>query len=110
MASVDDLDQLLDALTAQAQDPFDVSVDPGDGTSMSIVIGGPAAVVQWTRDEPWDCQVSSADDDGVVQFAGGGQVSEVPRRLWIDVALARHAIRHYVATGELTPRVRWESF
>jgi Immunity protein Imm1 len=115
VTSVDDLDRLLDALTTRALDlavRFDVNVDPGDGTSMAIVVGGHTAVVEWTRDDPWDCQVSTADDtdDGVVHFAGGGQFSELPRQLWIEVALARQAIRHYVATGELTPRVRWEPF
>ena len=115
VTSVDDLDRLLDHLTTQAHDlgiPFDVTIDPGDGTSMGIVVGGAAAVVQWIRDDPWDCQVSTADsaDDGVVQFTGGGQFSELPRRHWTEVALARQATRHYFTTGELTPRVRWETF
>jgi hypothetical protein len=94
--------------------PFNVTLVDVAGTSIDIVVGATMASVQWLRVEAWCCQVSVAEGvdepDELVQFAGNGQYSELPRRFWIQVPLAREAVRHYFHTGQLTPLVRWEQF
>jgi hypothetical protein len=111
------LDDLLDVLVARALKlglPFNVTLDEPGGTTMDIIVGASIASVEWSRDDPWECRVSvSSEDDGdeaPIEFAGGGQYSELARRWWINAPVAREAVRHYFLTGELTPTVRWELF
>lgn len=117
VTSADELDRVLDRLAARAAElgtPFNLTLAGAAGTSMDIVLGATMASVQWLRVDPWCCRVSVAegvdDDDDLVQFAGNGPHSELPRRCWIEVPLAREAVRHYFHTGKLTPLVRWEQF
>jgi Immunity protein Imm1 len=117
VACAADLDRLLDLLTERAKQlgtPFSVSLAHTDATTMTIVVGADLGVVEWTRPEPWSCLVGVADearaaDDGAetMVFAGNGQYSELPRWMWVDVARARDAIRHYFTTRELADFVRW---
>jgi hypothetical protein len=39
-------------------------------------------------------------DDEMIVFAGGGQYSEIPRRLWIETELARRAAREVLRHRE----------
>jgi hypothetical protein len=116
VGSVDDLDCLLDRLSARAvtlQVPFNVTLAVDSAAAMDIVVGADLAHVQWLRQEPWSCLgcVSGRPENetDVIEFAGHGQYSELPRHMWIEVPLARQAVRHYFRTGKLTPLVRWES-
>jgi hypothetical protein len=116
VTSVEQLEGILDRLAAVAMEletAFNVTLDGPDDTSMDIVVGAPIASVQWIREDPWDCQVSVSPehdhDDSLIEFAGNGQHSELERRWWINVPVARAALRHYFLTGGLTRSVRWEA-
>ena len=116
VSSVDGLDDLLDRLTAEAitaKLPFNVGLAADGGTWISIVVGTAVATVQWTRADPWFCLICVSDlpetDDGLIAYAGNGQHCELPRHLWIDVPLARAAVRHYFLTSELTPLIQWQA-
>ncbi|MFI2713875.1 Imm1 family immunity protein [Micromonospora sp. NPDC018662] len=114
--TVEELDRVLDELTARARQagiPFNVSLTHVDATVMVIVLGADVAYVEWIRLQPWCClgcgreASTSLHDDELLVFAGNGQYSELPRRMWIDVPRAREAVRHYYMMRELSPLVAW---
>jgi hypothetical protein len=108
-----EVDQMLDELTTRAQTsglPFNVDLDRHDGTHMSIVVGAEETFIEWVQRKPWSSRAATRDrppDDDVVSFAGYGQYSEIPHYLWIDIALGREAIRHYLQSGTLLATLRW---
>jgi hypothetical protein len=119
VTTIEDLDRILSHLTARATQinlPFNVTLQPDDDdASMDIVVGADLAAVEWIQPEPWSCLVGvdqsfSGADGGLIEFAGNGQYSELPRRYWIQTATAREAIRHYFQDGQLTSVVSWEPF
>jgi hypothetical protein len=117
VTSVDDMDRILDHLTARATEinlPFNVTLTRDDDAFFDIVVGADLAAVEWVRPEPRSCLVgvdqSISGEGDLIEFAGNGQYSELPRRYWIQTALAREAMRRYFHTGQLTSAVNWEPF
>jgi hypothetical protein len=47
-------------------------------------------------------------DEPAVFYVAGDHYSETMRRNTISPEAARAAMRHFVATGELSPKVEWE--
>jgi hypothetical protein len=47
-------------------------------------------------------------DDPIVFYVADDHYSEMPRRNTISPDAARAAMRHFVASGELSPDIEWE--
>ncbi len=109
------LDDLLDRIDAEARRdgrPQDVQVTVDGAGTLGIVVGAEWSVLNHVppdRNPPYTVSVGSDQTDDVVTFyVAGDHHSEVSRRNAISRDVARAAMRHFVATGELQPAVAWE--
>jgi hypothetical protein len=113
--SEDEVDEMLDRLSDEAcRDgrPQDVQVTVESAGTLGIVIGAGWSVLNHVPadlDPPY--MVSVGDDQSnepVVFYVAGDHYSETLKRNTIRAEAARAAMRHFVATGQLSPDVTWE--
>jgi hypothetical protein len=112
--SEDEIDGLLDRIDLEARrgdGPQDVQVTAKSGGTLGIVVGADWSVLHYVPanlDPPY--MVSVGDDQSeepVVFYVAGDHHSETLRRNMITPDAARAAMRHFVATGALSPNVEW---
>jgi hypothetical protein len=110
-----EVEELLDRVAEEARRegrPQDVQVTVESAGSLGIVVGADWSVLNHVPanvDPPY--MVSVGDDQSeepVVFYVAGDHYSETLRRNTIRPAAARAAMRHFVATGELSPDITWE--
>ncbi len=111
----DELDELLDRIAADARRerrPQDVRVTVEEAGTLGIVVGAAWSVLNYIPSHlnpPY--MVSVGDDpsgDPVTFYVAGDHHSETVRRNTISAKAARAAMRHFVATGGLSPDIDWE--
>lgn len=109
------LDDLLDRIDADARRdgrPQDVQVSVEGAGTLGIVVGSEWSVLNHVpadRNPPYMVSVGpDQSDDPVTFFVAGDHHSETLRRNTIGQDEARAAMRHFVATGELTSELTWE--
>lgn len=112
--SVEELDRLVDRLTAEALEavPFTVTLQVDDDTSMFIVVGRDESHMEFysTACDPhlWSCR-GPWDDDEHIEFLYRGHDSGIPKRYCVPIADARKALRQFFRTGGQRPEnVEWE--
>jgi hypothetical protein len=110
-----EVDAVLDRIAHEARRdgrPQDVQVTVEAAGTLGIVVGPDWSVlnhVPSNLDPPY--MVSVGDDrsnEPVVFYVAGDHYSETLRRDTISPELARAAMRHFVATGDLLSEVTWE--
>jgi immunity protein Imm1 of predicted polymorphic toxin system len=108
----DQLDALLDRLTAAARPDFPISVRlQAHDCSMDILLGLPESFVYLDEVSPRRYYITVGDSyiDGVVRFHLLGQHhTEFERRHLIPLVLARSVIREFFDTGRRPASVEWE--
>lgn len=112
----DELDRILDELTRVAIDddmPMSVELSVSDNTTLMIVLGLEVSQVTFYSFSSSDgreyfVSLGPADDDEWVVFYYRGHYSEVPRKTFIPIHIARAAIREYFQTGARPKEVSWK--
>jgi hypothetical protein len=108
------LDALLDQIASEARPerPQDVQVTVDGAGTLGIVLGAEWSVLNHLLphlDPPYTVSVGrERGDEPVAFYVAGDHYSETPRRNTISPSAARAAMRHFVATGELSPEIQWE--
>jgi hypothetical protein len=113
--SAAELDGLLDRVAVEARaagKPQDVQVTVAAAGTLGIVLGDDRSVLNHIpadSDPPYMVSVGAeAGEDPFVFYVAGDHYSESLRRNTIPLEAARAAMRHFLATGELSPEVQWE--
>jgi hypothetical protein len=112
VTSVEELDQLLDHLTALArhEGPFSVDLSINDRSDIGAVLGRDESHLEfYSADEPPTYSASSGpwDDDTLIPFMHHGSYSELPRRYFVPADEARAALRSYFLTGRRPENIDW---
>ncbi len=109
------LDELLDQIAADARResrPQDVQVTVDEAGTLCIVVGPEWSVLSHIPthlNPPYMVSVGNdPSDDPVTFYVAGDNHSETLRRNTISTEAARAAMRHFLATGGLSPNVNWE--
>ena len=113
VGSVQELDALLDRITAEAEAedlPMLAVLGREDGSTLSIGLGHPYSVLSFvdgSHDPPY--YISRRDEERTepVKFVFSGEMTEFPPWCAIPTEQAREAMRHFFETGELSPRLDW---
>jgi immunity protein Imm1 of predicted polymorphic toxin system len=110
-----EVDELLDRLAVEARRdgmPQDVQVTVERAGTLGIVVGADWSVLNHVPahlDPPYMVGVGEDhSNEPVVFYVAGDHYSETLRRNTITPEAARAAVRHFVATGQLSPDVTWE--
>ena len=111
----DQLDALLDRIDAEArrmERPEDVQVTVNDAGTLGIVLGADWSVLNHVPphlNPPYSVTVGEdPSSEPVAFYVAGDHYSETLRRNTISADAARAAMRHFVATGKLSPDLNWE--
>ena len=112
VASVDELDQRLDTLDAQAREsePFVAELVRPDGAVLSIGLGRDRSVLNHSAsaDPPYYTSYDpEADDDGTIVFHFYGHWSEFPGDAAVAMVEAREAARRFFESGERSDSIHW---
>jgi hypothetical protein len=106
------LDQLLDGLTATARSEFPISVRlQAHDREVDILLGLPESFVYLNEVSPTRYYITVGDSyvDGVVSFHLLGQHhTEFERRHLIPAATARRVLREFFDSGHRSASVEWE--
>jgi len=113
ITSVEELDALVDQLTAQAEAtrPFIVTLGQEDDSSLSIGLGRPLSVassISAGLGPPHYLSRGDEANDEPIEFVFSGEASEYPPESVISVEAARRALRTFFETGDLTGEIAWE--
>jgi hypothetical protein len=113
--SAAELDVLLDEAASQARSigkPQDVQVMLEGAGTLGIVVGESWSVLNHVPadfDPPYMVSVGDDQrDELLVFYVAGDHYTETPRRHALPAETARVVMRHYLATGELSPSIGWE--
>jgi Immunity protein Imm1 len=113
VGSVQELDALLDRITAEAEAadlPMLAVLGREDGSTLSIGLGSDESVLSYVSGS-WDppYYVSRGDPSRTepVEFVYSGELTEFPPWSAISIEEAREAMRHFFTTGELSPKIEW---
>jgi hypothetical protein len=112
--NLDQLDALLDRIAAEARTDGraqDVQVS-GDAGTLGVVVGSDRSVLNHVPADlnpPYMASVGGdVRDEPFVFYVAGDHYSEAAWSNTISPDAARDAVRHYAATGQLSPDVKWE--
>lgn len=109
--TTNELDALLDDLVATAREnPFLVELVCGDAGSLSLGLGHDATVLDYVPADlnpPYLQSVGGDASQKSLWFRFRGDMSEFPPQAAIPNEVGRDALRYFLETGELTPRVSW---
>jgi hypothetical protein len=112
VASVEDLDGVLDELTDQAlEKPFMVELISPNGDSLAAGLGLDESVLSWVpgdQNPPYYASKGDGAAEGTVVFHYRGDWSEFPRWSAVPRGEVREAMRHFFATGEMPRNVEWK--
>jgi hypothetical protein len=115
IGSVEELDELLDRLTIEAEqrEPFIVELTAENGATLSAGLGRAESVVDYvpsSLDPPYFQSVGTKDSnsDETIMFRYQGDWSEFPRRSAVAVNEARNALRQFLRTGTLPSNLDWK--
>jgi len=110
--TLEQLDQLLDQITATCQPDFPISVTLGaHGFQAHILLGLPESFIYLDEVSPtrYFITVGDSHTGGLVGFHLFGQHhTEFERRHLIPTATARGALREFFDTGQRSTSVDWE--
>ena len=112
VASVDQLNRILDEAAADHDDtnPVLVQVQSPTGEIMMIGIGGKLSVLDHIAVGGWPAQHSVGEPtEDTIPYMMGSYDSEMPKAYAIPHELARNAIEHFYHTGLLLKDVAWEN-
>lgn len=111
VASVDELDAVLDGLHNAGLPLLVVVESSNQGDSLAIGLGRNVSVLNFVcgTGEPASFTSLGLDErDEPVEFNFMGAQSEFPLRNTIPVAVARQALREFIQTGGRTSSITWE--
>ncbi len=111
VASIAELDALLDQIHSTGCAVMAVVESPANGDSLAIGLGRTVSVLNFvpgTGDPPYFSSVGADERDESVEFNFMGEQSEFPMRNTISVESARIAMREFFETGKLATSVEWE--
>jgi Immunity protein Imm1 len=110
----DELDELLDRISSDARQdgrPQDVQVTVEGAGTLGIVVGADWSVLNYVPQHlnpPYMISVGQEQsEDPVAFYVAGDHHSEALRRNTIKTEAARAAMRHFAASGSLSPDVDW---
>ncbi|MDP1847220.1 MAG: Imm1 family immunity protein [Solirubrobacteraceae bacterium] len=110
-----ELDALLERLATEARAegrPQDVQLTVEGAGTLGMVVGDDRSVLNHVPDNldpPYMVSVGSeVSDEPFVFYVAGDNYSEALHRNTILPPAARAAMRHFLATGALSPEVEWE--
>ena len=114
VGSTNELDAILDAAAARARSEgrrIIAQLTHDNGCILAIGLGGEESVLCFFEDGdgPSYTSVGRYERDGeptIFEFAG--DVSEIFPAMMITNEASRNAARHFFATGERAPSVRWD--
>jgi hypothetical protein len=111
--SVEELDELVDRLTAEAESgqPFIVTLGRDDDSSLSIGVGRAESVASYISPglgPPHLISRGETEHDGPVEFVFSGEITEYPPWSAVPAEAAREALRVFYRSGELSPVIDWE--
>ena len=111
--SVSGVERVLDRLHQRYRsgDPTLVTVERNDGGSLSIGLGADVSVLTYVRSDknpPYYVSSGGTDEDEVMSFRFGGDLSEYPIRNALPISAARAAMTCFCETGALSNDVSWE--
>lgn len=108
--SVDALDELLDAITAEGR-PQVAQVTRESAGTLGVVLGAERSFLHHVPvhvEPPYFASAGEeARDEPLVFYLDGTHRTEAPWNATIEVDAARAALRHFFATGARSPDVRW---
>lgn len=110
VATVEELDRVVDELSASADSPFSVELMVDENTAISVVVGLDISLVNFysaTEQPNYLGSVGPWDDDELVVFYHRGHYSEVPKVHFVPIDDAREALRYYFRTGQRPPNITW---
>lgn len=113
--SVQELDHILDRLTAQARAsrPFSVDLFLDSGDALAIVVGGEVSVMNFYspthRPPVVGCRGLWSEDEAeeLIVFDFRGEYSEIEKRYTVPTADAREGMRRFFITGERPDNITW---
>jgi hypothetical protein len=115
LRTAEELDALLDDLDAEARErgrPQDIQLTVEAAGTLGLVVGANWSVLNHIPedlDPPYLVSVGDHDRDELLDFhVSGDHHSQTLRRNTVPTDAARAAMRHFLATGELSPDVTWE--
>lgn len=113
LATVEDVDRLLEALHARyrGDDPQLVTVELDGGDSLAIGVGQDRSVLNYvsgSKDPPYFTSTGELDLDEPIAFMFNGSLSEFPMRNSVPMQAAREAVKEFCTTGALSPSIAWE--
>lgn len=110
LATLDELDRILDELERQAEEPFVVELFRDDGASLSLGLGREVTVLDHVPADlnpPYRQTYAPGTAEQSIWFRFRGDASEFPPEAAVPYPKGRAALRHFFATGELAPDLSW---
>ena len=106
--TVDELDKMLDVLSAECAEPTIITVDCPHGGSVYFGIAGGSGFVSNAGQEPYFATIGDTKAKGYTNFDVQGHDTEISNRHLIPLNLARQVLREYFLTGIRLAAVEWE--
>jgi hypothetical protein len=110
VASVEDLDSLLDKLHAQGK-PVMAVVEFTTGDSLAIGLGRSLSVLNFVLASSVPLSYTSLGShcgDETIQFDFMGSISEFAIKNVVPTEVARSAMREFVESGQVSSKLEWE--
>jgi hypothetical protein len=114
--TVEDIDQVVHLLkgietdACVANEPIFVEISNGGVTAFGITVGGDLSYTQFydsSRRPPIATSLDIVDSDELIEFDTMGELSQMERRYWIPIELAKRALRYYLETGQRFEEIKW---
>jgi len=111
VASLGDLEALLDQLHDKNQAVMVVVESPANGDSLAIGLGRNVSVLNFVPgagDPPYFTSLGFDMSEEPIEFNFMGEQSEFPMRNTVSIDVARNAIREFFESGKMASSIEWE--
>jgi len=113
ITATDELDRALDELSREAEEGQPILVDLGvpERGHLSIGLGRARTVlsfVPWNQEPPYLASRGGSPEGGDLVFFFDGHWTDFPPEASVSLSDGRAAMRIFLSTGELDPRIQWE--
>jgi hypothetical protein len=111
--SADHVFQLIEKIEAEAHAtnmPISIDVSINKDTTFGITVGSDLSYTQFydaSRRPPIATSLDIVDSDELIEFDTMGELSQMERRYWIPIELAKRALRYYLETGQRSEEIKW---
>jgi hypothetical protein len=111
--SADHVFQLIEKIEAEAHatnTPISIDVSINKDTTFGITVGSDLSHTQFydaSRRPPIATSLDIVDSDELIEVDFMGELSQMERRYWIPIELAKRALRYYLETGQRFEEIKW---